>query len=81
VEDFSKADKEEHVSHKPRTRQVACLELTKQNLTRKGFSGEVAERIMHSQRESTRNQYQNRGLGFVLGAGKEVRIHSRPLFL
>jgi len=65
VEDTSKVDREEHVSHKSRTPQVACLELSKQNLTRKGFSGEVAERIMHSQRESTRNQYQNRWLGFV----------------
>jgi len=36
-----------------------------QNLTRKGFSDDIAERIIHSQRESTRNQYQNRWLGFV----------------
>jgi len=62
VEDTPEINRKECALHKSR---VACLEFVKQNLTRKGFSDEITEGIIHSLRDSTRNQYKIRWLGFV----------------
>ena len=61
----TETDRKEHVSHKSRSSQSSCMEITKQNLTEQGFSGDVADRILGPQRPSTRRVYSYRWQKFA----------------